>query len=96
QTGAKHKRRPPKAYHAASLKIAPQTSEAWWELDWLTPEPLQKQTQLSEEMGKKSHKSQAATSQDRQDIGVLLQRTPKPREQDQAETGAQDLKETGG
>ncbi|CAH2249520.1 Hypothetical predicted protein, partial [Pelobates cultripes] len=95
-TGAKHKRRPPKAYHAAGLKIAPQNSEAWWELDWLTPEPLQKQTQQSEEMGKKSHKSQAATSQDMQDIGMLLQRTPKPREQDQAETGAQDLKETGG
>ncbi|CAH2315623.1 Hypothetical predicted protein [Pelobates cultripes] len=44
-------------------------------------------------MGKKS---QAATSQDMQDIGVLLQRTPRPREQDQTETGAQDLKETGG
>ncbi|CAH2316614.1 Hypothetical predicted protein, partial [Pelobates cultripes] len=83
QTGAKRKRRPPKASHAAGPKIAPHTSAAWWDLDWLTPEPLQTQAQRSEVMGKKSHKFQAAASQDLQDIGVLLQRTPKPREQEQ-------------
>ncbi|CAH2246065.1 Hypothetical predicted protein, partial [Pelobates cultripes] len=96
QTGTKQKRRPLKASHAVCPRITPHTSAAWWDPDWLTPDPQQMQTQGSEVMGKKYHKSQASASQDMQDIDLLLQHTPKPREQEQTKTWACDLKEKEG
>ncbi|CAH2300692.1 Hypothetical predicted protein, partial [Pelobates cultripes] len=88
QTGTKQKHWPPKASHTVDQRITPHTSAAWWDLDWLTPDPQKTQVQGTEEMGKKSHKSQASTPQDMQDIGMLLQRTQKHKELEQTETKA--------
>ncbi|CAH2327306.1 Hypothetical predicted protein [Pelobates cultripes] len=74
------------ASQAASQRNKPHAFAACWHPDWLTPDSRQALTQ-EPEMVKKTQKSQVHKPQD---IGTLLQRTPKH------ENEACDPQEKGG
>ncbi|CAH2301655.1 Hypothetical predicted protein [Pelobates cultripes] len=94
--GTKHKRWPHYASLVACQKNVANAFAAWWDPDWLTPEAQQTQSQDSDEMEKKSQRSQVQTPREAQDIGTLLQRTPKHRGLEGAETEAYDPQEEEG
>ncbi|CAH2273404.1 Hypothetical predicted protein [Pelobates cultripes] len=82
----KHKRKPTKASHASSPRSTTNNIAAWGDLDWSTPEPRQIQPQKVDEMRRETQKSHVQTPKESQDIGTLLQSTPRHRVLEQADT----------